>query len=129
MAMGIIPMIYPIYDTKMRIDDLLKRCDGAERELIEQMIHNAADYVRAVIIMETAASNITERDLEEAREIRQSTDRARSVAHDAFISSVNVVNRICDAHKIRKLYDGAEDRREYGDFAMRLVSDIFSKRQ
>ncbi len=121
-------MIYPIYDTRMQINNLAKKCNDMESELIEQMIHNAADYVRAVIVMETAASNIASLDADEAREAKQSTDRARTVAHDAFIASVNVVNRICDKHEFPHIYTGGDTRREYGDFAMELVTDIFAKR-
>ena len=44
MFKGVIAMIYPIYDTRMQINDLVKKCNDTERELIEQMIHNAADY-------------------------------------------------------------------------------------
>ena len=128
MFKGVIAMIYPIYDTWMQINDLAKKCNDMECELIEQMIHNAADYVRAVIIMETAASNIASLDSDGTREAKQSTDRARTIAHDAFISSVNIVNRICDKHEFRRIYTDGEDRRDYGEFALRIVRDIFASR-
>ena len=121
-------MIYPIYNTQMQINDHTKKCNDIECELIEQMIHNAADYVRAVIIMKTAASNIASLDADEAREARQSTDRARTIAHDAFISSVNIVNRICDKYELKRIYTDGEDRRDYGEFALRIVQDIFASR-
>lgn len=121
-------MIYPIYDTRMQINDLVKKCNDTERELIEQMIHNAADYVRVVVIIETAVNNIANLDADEAREAKQSTDRARTIVHDAFISSVNIVNRICDKHEFRRIYTDGEDRRDYGEFAYRIVRDIFVSR-
>ncbi len=111
-----------------KIRELVDRCNDMERSLIQDMLHNAADYVRAVVIMETAASNLIGLDADEAREAKQSTDRARSIAHDAFISSVNVVNRICDKHGVPRMYTGSTERRSYGDFAMELVANIFTKR-
>ena len=111
-----------------RIKELVELCNGAERFRISMMLNNAADYVRAVTIMETAASNIVGLDADEVREAKQSTDRARSIAHDAFISSVNVVNRICDKHGIPYIYTSGTERRAYGDFAMELVVDIFTHR-
>lgn len=112
-----------------KIRELSEQCNEMQRKLIKKMIHSAVDYVRAVIVMETAASNIEGLDAEEAKENRESTDRARSMAHDAFISSVDVVNRICDKHGLPHIYNGGEHRRDYGDFALRLVDEIFIKRQ
>lgn len=79
--------------------------------------------------METAVRNIEGLDLEDAKELRESTDRARSMAHDVFISSVDVVNRICDKHNMPCIYTVITERRAYGDFAMELVKDIFANRQ
>lgn len=112
-----------------RIKELAECCNEVQRKMIKKMIHDAADYVRAVVVMETAASNIEGLDSADAKEIRESTDRARSMAHDAFISSVNAVNRICDKHGVPPIYTGSAERREYGDFAMELVEDIFANRQ
>ena len=111
-----------------RIKELTECCNEVQRKMIKKMIHDAADYVRAVVVMETAASNIEGLDSADAKEIRESTDRARSMAHDAFISSVNAVNRICDKHGVPHIYTGSAERREYGDFAMELVAEIFAKR-
>lgn len=111
-----------------KIRELANQSNDMERNLIQDMIHNAADYVRAVVVMETAASNIAELDADEAREAKQSTDKARSIAHDAFASSVNVVNRICDKHNTSRIYTGSAERRAYGGFAMELVADIFANR-
>ncbi len=111
-----------------RIKELTECCNEVQRKMIKKMIHDAADYVRAVVVMETAASNIEGLDSADAKEIRESTDRARSMAHDAFISSVNAVNRICDKHGVPHIYSGGAERREYGDFAMEIVADIFAKR-
>ena len=111
-----------------RIKELVELCNGAERFRISMMLNNAADYVRSVVTMEVVAARVADLDDEDFREERQSTDRARSNAHDAFISSVDAVNKICDAHGVPRLYTGGAERRAYGDFAMELVADIFAKR-
>jgi hypothetical protein len=111
-----------------RIKELIELCDGAERFRISMMLNNAADYVRAVVVMEVVAAGIVELDPDDFREERESVDRIRSNAHNAFISSVDSVNKICDAHGVPRIYAGGQNRREYGDFAMELVADIFAKR-
>lgn len=111
-----------------RIKELVELCNGAERFRISMMLNNAADYVRAVAIMEVAAANVADLDPDEFKEERESTDRARSAAHNAFISSVDAVNGICDAHGVPRIYTGGTVRREYGDFAMELVAEIFAQR-
>ena len=111
-----------------KIKELLADCNGAERFRIAMMLNNAADYVRAVAIMEVAAANVADLDPDEFKEERESTDRARSAAHNAFISSVDAVNKIFDTHGIPRIYTGGTERRAYGDFAMELIADIFEKR-
>ena len=111
-----------------KIQNLIPLCSDAERFRIALMLNNAAEYVRAVVAMEVVAARVAGFDDEEFRFERESTDRARSRAHDSFISSVNTVNSICDAHGVQRIYTGGEARRAYGDFALELVSEIFSHR-
>ena len=111
-----------------RIKELVDLCTDAERFRISMMLNNAAEYVRAVVAMEVVAARIADFDDEDFKYERESTDRARSRAHDMFIASVNTVNDLCDAHSVPRIYTCGEARRSYGDFAMKLVSDIFSNR-
>lgn len=111
-----------------KIFDLVQICNRAERFRISMMLNNAADYVRSVVAMEVVAARVEDLDTEDFKDQRESTDRTRSNDHNAFISSVDAVNKICDAHGIPHIYTGGSNRRDYGDFAMELVSDIFAKR-
>lgn len=111
-----------------RIKELVEICSDAERFRISMMLNNAADYVHSVVAMEVVAARVADLDPEEFREERESTDRTRSNDHNAFISSVDAVNKICDAHGVPHIYTGGTNRRDYGDFAMELVADIFAKR-
>lgn len=103
-------------------------CDADAKELIENMIRNAADYVQAVIWMETAAANFAGREGDELRSAVAELDKSRSTVHNALISSVNIVNRICDMYGQPPIYFGGEERRRYGDFAMDLIEEIFENR-
>ncbi len=111
-----------------RIKELVELCNGAERFRISMMLNNAAYYVRSVVTMEVVAAQICEYDPEGFREERESTDRTRSNNHNAFISSVDAVNKICDAHGVPRIYTYNTEHIAYGDFAMELVADIFAKR-
>jgi hypothetical protein len=110
-----------------RIKELVEICNGAERFRISMMLNNAADYVRSVVAMEVVAARVAELDPDDFKEECESTDRTRSNDHNAFISSVDAVNKICDAHEVPRIYTGGTERRAYGDFAMELVADIFEK--
>lgn len=108
--------------------ELVKICDSFERELIDEMIESAATYVKAVVKMEATALNILGIEGNEFREARTSTDRSRTLSHNGFISLVNAVNRICEKHNVSPIYTGSDERREYGDYAIKIVNDIFVDR-
>ena len=111
-----------------RIQELILVCDSDERELIEDMIIKAAAYVQAVTIMETTARNYAGRSADDLREAVSSTDKSRHNVHNSLISAVDIVNRICAMHGRPPLYTGSELRREYGDFALALVTEVFTAR-
>ena len=111
-----------------RIKELVELCNGAERYRISLMLNAAADYVRSVVVMEVVAARVADLDPEEFRDERESTDRTRSRDHDAFISAVDAVNKICDVHGVPHIYTGGTERRAYGDFAMELIENIFEMR-
>ena len=111
-----------------KINALIRICTAAERYRIAMMLNNAADYMRSVVIMEVVATRVEELEPEEFREARESTDCTRSNDHTSFIASVDAVNKICDAHGVERIYTGGSVRREYGDFALELVSDVFINR-
>jgi len=111
-----------------QIRTLTAVCESDECELIEEMILKAAAYVQAVTIMETTARNYAGRSADELREAVSSTDKSRRNVHNSLISAVDIVNRICVMHGLPLLYTGSERRREYGDFALALVTEVFVNR-
>jgi len=111
-----------------QIVTLSSQCDEDERELIERMLLSAADYVRVVIHMRTKALNYAGRTGEALRTLVEQSDRDRTSSHNALISYVDIVNRICVSHSMPPIYTGSSTRREYGDFAYALITEIYEKR-
>ena len=111
-----------------QINELTQVCSDAEKKLVQKMIWEAADYVQAVIRMVTTDHNVAGLDTQQWKADRQTTDKARTVAHDSLISMVNIVNRICARHEKPLIYQGSESRKEYGDFAIELVRAYYDRR-
>lgn len=95
---------------------------------IETMITSAANYVAVVTQMEAIRLNFSGRTGQDLRASVGSADQKRHTAHDALIADVNLVNRICSLYQMDPVYTGSGARREYGDFAFRLVQEIFESR-
>ena len=112
-----------------QINALLQVCDEDECECIEEMIISAGNYVQAVVDMESKALNFARRAGEDFRSVVSSADSKRTNVHNGLISNVNIVNRICIMHDLPELYTGGIERREYGDFAQKLVNEIFTQRR
>lgn len=110
------------------ISGLVDLCGETEKRMIEKMVLNAADYVQAVVAMKTTSFNYTGSAGEDLRDHMERTDKKRRSTHDALISYVDIVNRLCVAHDYPPIYTGGEARREYGDFAIQLVNEIFEIR-
>lgn len=102
--------------------------DADFREALQDMILAASTYVKAVISAECALHNFEGLTGEEKRERISSSDLHRQNAHNAFISAVNIVNRLAKSAGYPPVYTGGEDRRAYGDFAITIVDDMFARR-
>lgn len=103
--------------------------DPDDFEFVMEMLALANRYVSCVANMEFIRRYGGK--IKEPREHREEItrlDASRSRTHDALISQVNAVNRLCECVGVEKIYTGGEDRREYGDFAMELVNAIFGER-
>lgn len=107
---------------------LVADCDEDERDLIEKMVLSCGEYVRAVTEQRTKALNFGGRTGEALRNAVESADRERTNCHNAVIAYTDIVNRLCTLHGQAAIYTGSSARREYGDFAIALVSEIFAAR-
>ena len=116
-------------DLLKQINALVQLCDEDECECIEEMIISSANYVQTVTEMECKALNFAKRSGDDFRSIVSASDSRRTNVHNGLISNVNIVNRICTMHDLPELYTGGIERREYGDFAQKLVNEIFTQRR
>lgn len=113
-----------------RLHTLSDTCgDELYRECIENMILKAAEYVEIVTRMETLSMNFMGRSGEELRNAVSAADHRRHTVHDTLISDIDIVNRICGQCNIEPIYIGSSVRREYAEFAFRLVQEIFESRK
>ena len=108
-----------------KLSALAAECTDMERQLIEDMIISAGDYVQAVVAMETKVTNYVDRKGTEKMEAVATSDSWRTGRHEALITAVNIVNRIATSHNREPIYSGDSHRRHYGDFALELVTEIF----
>ena len=111
-----------------QLTNLINTCDTEERELIEQMIRCAADYVKAVTEERLARMNLAGLEDSAKRENIVTKDETRSHCHNAFIDATNIVNRLCESHRLPLIYTGEKHRYHYGAFAGQLVDAIFENR-
>lgn len=111
-----------------QIEEFRHHFDEEEMECVEEMILKAAQYVQAVVLMETTARNRTGRTGEELREKVSATDKARTMAHNSLIAITDIVNRLCNNHGLPLIYTGDSVRRHYGDFALSLVAEVYEGR-
>ena len=111
-----------------KLTALASLCNDTERKMIEEMIISAADYVHAVTVMETKVTNYFGRSSNEKLEAVATSDSWRTGRHESLMTKVNIINRICTNHDMAPIYTGGSHRRQYGDFALRLVKEIFTGR-
>lgn len=91
---------------------------------IQSLLESAINYVRAVVTMEARVQILSFRlEPEEYRVAVEQLDQSRRLAHDSFITKLNVVNRICDQLGMEPLYDGPTHRADKGEFAFSIVEE------
>ena len=97
-------------------------------ECADDMISACLDYTQVVVQSEVLRCKRGVMDVAEYQESVQRAERERRTCHDSLIVRVNLVNRLCEKVGVETVYQGTEARVEYGDFAMRLVEQIFGSR-
>ena len=113
-----------------QLKELSQVCnDEMQREMIEEMIMETAEYVHVVAHMETLNRNFYGRDSAEKRGVVEAEDHHRSKVHEGMMSSVKSINDLCVRNRLPLIYTGDSERRHYGDFALALVKEIFEERK
>jgi hypothetical protein len=122
---------------KQRVSSLIKAIDADKSEetlkirkklMIKNLLESSLKYVDIVVIqgveiqLDDGASN--QQRLQELASI----DQNRSRTHDSLISVINAVNRMCVHYEVAPIYQGKENRRDIGDFALEIVGEYFGDR-
>lgn len=112
----------------MELVSKLPNADGIM--LVRDMITNCGTYVQKVVALEAQIITRLADNPEEYRQRIAEMDKQRSVSHNALISSVKIVNRLCRSVDMPPLFLGNIDNRvDVAEFAADLVKEIFQSRR
>ena len=98
-------------------------------ELVLEMVNACGEYVRVVAAMESerlCVSNFLEG--EDLITRLGDMDDLRTDTHEQMMEIVAAVNELCEEIGCEYIYDGQDDRREYGDFAFEVARAFFEER-
>ena len=100
-------------------------------ELMEDLISSASDYVRRVNVLEIGLMvGKYNKEGDEYREYIEKLDKLRSSAHNALITNVKIINRLCKNNDLPLIYSGnEEDRIKVAEFAKQVVEELFTTRR
>ncbi|HPR94118.1 MAG TPA: DUF3232 domain-containing protein [Syntrophomonadaceae bacterium] len=94
-----------------------------ERAVIEKLIKTAAKYIE-IVANQVILIQGGEADARTLADV----DTARSRTHDSLIAQINIINRLCEKYGVPYVYEGDDDRRSKGDFALQLINEYFRDR-
>lgn len=118
-----------------KINEIIKVISETEDseclDMMEELIESASDYVRRVNVLEIGVMvGKYNKEGNEYREYVGKLDKQRSKAHNALISNVKIINRLCRNNNLPLIYEGnEEDRIEVAEFAQKVVDELFSTRR
>jgi len=119
---------------KNKVNALLEKIkdDADKTSLVRDMIDSCANYVDTVVNMENAI-NVYRFRVEDPSELRvmiQRLDQTRRIVHNALISNVRIVDRLCKMEGVEPIFGGSdEDRLAVAEFAKRVVDEFFEDRK
>lgn len=124
-------------DVKQKFQQLISAINTSDSEFtkddiesVENVINDAAKYIEKVAAMESAMLSARFRmEPEDYREFIINLDRSRKITHDALIASIRLVNRICGAYGVEKIYTGPMERIPIAEFGKEVVDCFFSQRK
>ena len=103
----------------------------SDLQAVVDCVNACGNYVQAVIRFEAQISSASALcDVTQAAEIYQAEDLARHNAHEAAIIHVRVLNRLCDAYNVERIYIGdISNRFQVADFCGELTNTVFQNRK
>lgn len=128
---------YCNYEAFLKLKDkLFHEASSGSRDAREDIAHvrgcivTCCEYIKTVDETEyvSSAAKYTE-EMQYAAQIANQQDKSRHFAHEAAIVNVRMLNRICDAYQVDKVFVGNEsDRYEIGHFCGEFANMIFRHR-
>jgi hypothetical protein len=112
---------------KDQINALLQAIDAQggparEKEVIGNLVAQASKYIDIVVKQGfTAQAGESQEEL-----IR--IDQSRTRAHNSLISQIDIVNRLCEKYGLEPVYNGPDERRIKGDWAVDMINEYFRAR-
>jgi len=110
--------------------EALRTQDNAQQKIamVYRLLETANRYI-AVVCEHTWKLQMQRwnNSIEHSQEVAE-IDKKRSLVHNSLISLINSVNRLCENSGLPRLYDGEDERRQMGDFALELVEAYFRDR-
>ena len=114
----------------IKLIEALRTQDNVQQKIamIYRLLETANRYV-AVVTEHTwkLQMQIWDNSVEHSQEVAE-IDKKRTQVHNSLISLINSVNRLCENNSLPRLYDGEDERRQMGDFALELVETYFRDR-
>jgi len=119
---------------KNKVNALLEKIkdDADKTSLVRDMVDSCANYVDTIVNVENAI-NVYRFRVEDPSELRvmiQQLDQTRRIVHNALISNVRIVDRLCKMEGVEPIFGGSdEDRLAVAEFAKRVVDEYFEDRK
>ena len=114
----------------VKLIETLQTQDNAQQKIamVYRLLETANRYVAAVTEHTWKLQmQIWDNSVEHSQEVAE-IDKKRTQVHNSLISLINSVNRLCENNSLPRLYDGEDERRQMGDFALELVETYFRDR-
>ncbi len=124
--------------TKNKINALIQNIDldtgiepnvkSRKKALVSNLVESTCKYVDIVVkqgyLLQVNKGTIDRDTLQELA----SLDKTRTTIHNSLIAQISIINRLYNEYNLEPIYQGGDERREKGDFALELVSDYFKDR-
>ncbi len=96
-------------------------------KIIEDFFQKSIEYISIVVSLEI--TRLTAKNYlngEDYRRFVEEMDRKRNIKYYNLLTSLQIINRLCDKCETQHFYVGADDHAAIGEFAGKVVQDLFS---
>lgn len=113
--------------TKDQIGRLLSAIDAQggpenEKQIVGKMVSSVTKYID--IILQQGLAD--QRGLAKDRQVSVDYDRTRTLS--SLISEIDAVNLLCHKYGLEPIYQGPDERRAKGDWALQVITDYYITR-